>query len=95
MRGLRKESGLAGDMPSGEGAFEGQANGLTSNIGQDGRRGERCPSPSMKNRMKKKKKSRGKDRRERSRALSCRPGSQIRTGLRSGVDCVKAFSVGE
>lgn len=26
--------------------------------------------------------------RERSRALSCRPGSQIRRGLKRGVDCV-------
>lgn len=24
--------------------------------------------------------------------MSCRPGSQIRKGLKSGVDCVQAFS---
>lgn len=28
---------------------------------------------------------------KRSRALSCRPGSQIRRALKSGVDCVWAF----
>lgn len=28
------------------------------------------------------------ERGERSRALSCRPGSQIRRGLKRGVDCV-------
>lgn len=32
---------------------------------------------------------------KRSRALSCRPGSQISRGLKSGVDCVEASSVGE
>lgn len=30
----------------------------------------------------------GQARGKRSRALSCRPGSQIRRGLKSGVDCV-------
>lgn len=28
------------------------------------------------------------ERGKRSRALSCRPGSQIRRGLKRGVDCV-------
>lgn len=31
---------------------------------------------------------RTEERGERSRALSCRPGSQIRRGLKRGVDCV-------
>lgn len=40
VRGRRKESGPAGDMPlgGGEGAFEGQANGLSSIVGQGRRR---------------------------------------------------------
>lgn len=65
-------------------ALEGQTRGRWSIIGEDEGRGEKCPSPSLEKRRRK----RRKDRRERSRALSCRPGSQIRRGLKSGVDCV-------
>lgn len=73
-------------------ALEGQTRGHRSIICEDAGRwgGERCPSPSLGKRRK-----RRKDRRERRGALSCRPGSQIRRGLKSGVDCVEAFSVGE
>lgn len=56
-------------------------------IGKDGGWEERCLPPSLKkSRVKRKKK--WKDRIERSRALSCRPGSQIRRGLKTGLDCV-------
>lgn len=65
-------------MPQGEVAFEGQTRGRSSIIG--GVERERCPPPSFERRRRKERKERG--------ALSCRPGSQIRRGLKSGVDCV-------
>lgn len=72
------------DMPLGPAAFEGRARRVFVDHGQkgEGRQGrEKCPSPSLK-------KGRGgggeegQKREERSRALSCGPGSQIRRGLK-------------
>lgn len=72
----------------GRGHLKGKRTVFRRSLGkEDGGRGERCPSPGMKKRTRRTR-NRRKDRRERSRALSCRPGSQIRRGLRSGVDCV-------
>ena len=80
----------AGDMPSGGGGvLKGKARGRSSIIGQTGGRGERCPSSNLKkSRRRRTRTRRRKVGRERGRALSCRPGSQIRRGLKSGVDCV-------
>lgn len=77
-----EKKGWQRDVPLREVVLEGQTRGRWSITGEHEGRGERerCPSPRRSKRRK--------DRRERSRALSCRPGSQIRRGLKSGVDCV-------
>lgn len=63
--------------------FEGQARGRLLIIGQDGEGREMSVTEFEKEKKKGVEEEEGQKRGERSRALSCRPGSQIRRGLKS------------
>lgn len=87
-----EDGGLAGDVPPGEAAFlKGKREGVRRSLGKT-EGGE----SDVRHRVRKREEEgrgggeggRTEERGERSRALSCRPGSQIRRGLKRGVDCV-------
>lgn len=89
-RGKRKEGRRGGHAFGGRWCFEGQPRGRSSIIGQDRGRGERRLSQSFQKRVRRtrRRKRDGRERKEEQSTEHCRPGSQIRRGLKSSVDCV-------
>lgn len=86
MRGGRKTGGW-GHATGGGVIFEGQARGgVCPSLGRSEGVGRECPSTSLRKEGERRKEE--EEGGKRSRALSCRPGSQIRSGLKRGVDCV-------
>lgn len=81
-----------GHVFGGGGTVKGKREGVRRSLGEteggDGDVRHRVCKKRRRRRGRSRKRTDRRERKKRSRALSCRPGSQIRRGLKSRVDCV-------